>query len=179
MKKLIFVLLTVLGVFSADAASSVNYPYEVHFPRKIAYYGDIIELEDGSKWDIRYSHQKKTVKWRMSDTIAIELNTKNLENSWSFRLHNLTRDNYAMANLVLGPYYDTALWVAEMNFNAGALALGDGSVWEVLPADRGVMKGWRYNDTVMIGIDTTGSQARNILVNVNTMTYVSANCVAY
>jgi len=135
----------------------------------------MVKFDDGSVWKILRKRWESVKLWRNFDVIVIELNTKSRKKNYPFRLHNLTKDEYTKARIMVGPEYDTAYFIQSVDGKGQKIHLSDETVWHVAEGDWSVAEKWKFNDTIMVGVDTTGSGKCNFLINVNTMTYVFAD----
>lgn len=157
-----------------------------HHPVMISPLGDMVELEDGSKWGVYYGDRNKSYNWLTTDTIKITPN-KAWFSSYAFRLTNLNTGDSLEVNLigrpltVIDPYtltYQNRVIVAIDYFN-DELCLNDGSVWSISGFDSPVLNKWIVLDAIIIGHNDGffSSTRPNILINVETNSYVEARCV--
>lgn len=141
-----------------------------------------VELGNGSIWHIAPSDAYKISNnfWYTDDLIVI---TPNHEwfSSYMFRMHNQNTGVNVKCNLHLGPFYNGLLthWIIAINYYTQEIWLQDGSIWQVTGLDSSTFSNFCLNDTVIIGINDgfLSSTRPNILINVNTLTHVRANCI--
>lgn len=151
-----------------------------HNPYFVSIFGDQVELEDGSIWTVAGGDTYKTLNWYTSDLIVI---TPNHEwfSSYMFRMHNQNTNISVKCNLLLGPIYNGLFthWIIAINYYTQEIWLEDGSIWQVTGLDSSTFSKWLANDTMIIGVNDgfLSSSKPNILINVNTLTYVRANCI--
>ncbi len=151
-----------------------------HNPLVVSYLGDTVSLEDGSIWIVKASDRYKTLDWYTNDTIVITPN-----HSWfskfDYCLNNVNTGASVQVNLSLGPIYNGVYtyWITAIDYSRDQICLSDGSVWDISGFDHSVVKKWLPNDTIIVGIDdgVFNALTPNILINVNTLNYVSANCI--
>lgn len=151
-----------------------------HNPYFVSMFGDQVELEDGSIWTVSSGDSYKTLNWYTNDLIVI---TPNHEwfSSYMFRMHNQNTNVSVKCNLLFGPIYNGLFthWIIAINYYTQEIWLEDGSIWTVTGYDSSTFSKWLANDTVVIGVNDgfLSSSKPNILINVNTLTYVRANCI--
>lgn len=150
----------------------------MHRPIAVTVLGDIVTLEDGSEWIVKYSHRYKTLDWLASDSILV-LPNHAWFSSYYFRLVNQMTGADIEVNLLKGPIYNGVYthWIIAIDYLNCELCLEDGSIWKISSGDYGTMKKWLVNDTIILGInDSWLSSKPNILLNVNMLNYVSGIC---
>lgn len=151
-----------------------------HNPLVVSGFGDTVQLEDGSIWSVSASDAYKTLNWMTSDLIVI---TPNHEwfSSHLFRMTNQNTGVSIKVNMTLGPIYNGLYthWIVSINYYTDEIVLEDGSIWQVTGFDSSTFSKWLPNDTVVIGVNDgfLSTSKPNILINVNTLTYVRAKCV--
>ena len=146
-------------------------------PVSITLLGDEIELLDGSLWYIRPADRFKTIDWLVTDTIVLMQNTSWLS-SYDFVMVNLNTGDHVEVDMTMGPYYAGiyTYYIVAIDYFSDEILLNDGSVWDISLFDN--IGHWTVNDTVIIGINDAFSLFnQNILINVNTLDYVEANCI--
>lgn len=150
-----------------------------HNPYSVSYLGDYVVLEDGSGWSISSSDTYKTLNWLTSDLIVITANA-DWFSSYMFRMTNQNTGVSVKCNLSMGPIYNGVYthWIVGINYFTQEICLEDGSIWKVTGFDSSIFNTWLINDTIVIGVNDAflSSSRPNILINVNTLTYVRANC---
>lgn len=150
----------------------------MHRPIAVTVLGDIVTLEDGSEWIVKYSHRYKTLDWLASDSILV-LPNHAWFSSYYFRLVNQMTGADIEVNLLKGPIYNGVYthWIIAIDYLNCELCLEDGSIWKISSGDYSTMKKWLVNDTIILGInDSWLSSKPNILLNVNMLNYVSGIC---
>ncbi|CRX39269.1 cell envelope integrity protein TolA [Estrella lausannensis] len=150
----------------------------MHRPIAVTVLGDIVTLEDGSEWIVKYSHRYKTLDWLASDSILV-LPNHAWFSSYYFRLVNQMTGADIEVNLLKGPIYNGVYthWIIAIDYLNCELCLEDGSIWRISSGDYSTMKKWLVNDTIILGInDSWLSSKPNILLNVNMLNYVSGIC---
>ena len=155
-----------------------SHPGAHHWPIAVSPFGDEVTLEDGSVWKVKNSHRYRTLDWFSSDDIVIFANHQWFSNYY-YQLQNQTTGQYCNVNMQLGPIYNGAYtrWVYAIDYLNGEIILDDNSMWTIGSGSTKALKKWLLNDTVMIGINNAWfSPKPNILINVNVLDYVSADC---
>lgn len=166
------------------AAKSIYYtshPATFQHPTNISYYGNTIELTDGSVWSVSSSYAYMTTGWYATDLVVITPN-----HSWFSGYHymitNQSTGQSVPANLDLGPIapaYGSPYthWIASMDYLFHTIYLEDGSVWDMSIFDRNITDNWVPGDVVIIGVnDGYFSYSKpNILINVATLTHAAGS----
>lgn len=148
-------------------------------PISVSFLGDMVTLHDGSVWTVSTSDSYKTLNWLTSDLIILTSNS-DWFSSYMFRMTNQNTGVSVKCNMTLGPVYNGlyTYWIVAINYFTQEICLNDGSIWQVSGFDSSIFNNWLLNDTVMIGVNDKflSSSRPNILINVNTLTFVRANC---
>lgn len=145
----------------------------------IAPQADQVTLEDGSGWTIASADRHKIYNWLPSDFILITPNQEWFSNH-TFCLNNQTTGARVCCNMAIGPVYHGAYthWIVAIDRKKVAVWLEDGSYWSISWLDNSILNNWAVNDTVIIGINDgcyTDTKP-NILINVDTLTYLRGKC---
>lgn len=157
----------------------ISHPGAFYSPIYVSALGDKVELNDGSIWSVSSSDTFKTFNWLTSDLVIL---TPNHEwfSSYMFKMTNQNTGVSIKCNLTLGPIYNGLYthWITAINYYTQEIALEDGSIWKVTGFDSSVFSKWLVNDTIIIGVNDgfLSSSKPNILINVNTLTYVRSDC---
>ena len=150
-----------------------------HFALYITPLGDIVRLEDGSEWAVRFSDRNKTLDWYTSDRIVITSN-HDWFSSYDFKLNNENTGESIRVNLVTAPWYNGihTHWIVAIDYLHKQICLEDGSVWSISIWDDAELSRMALEDTIIIGTNDSWFQSTkpNILINVDTMEYVKARC---
>lgn len=147
-------------------------------PTAVSPDGRSVTLQDGSCWAIASSDAYKTHDWLASDTVLI-FPSHSWFSNYQYVLLNQQTGRTCKANLTLGPLYNGVHthWVVAVDYLTREIVLEDGSYWKIAGGDNKTLNKWLVNDTVMVGInDTWLSSYPNILINVNMLNYVEAEC---
>lgn len=153
-----------------------SHPGAYHFPVLL---GDVVELEDGSKWTVNPSQSLLTLTWYSTDVILIMPN-HSWTSSYEYALVNQRTGDYVEATitLFLHPLYHSVYnhRIVAIDDHLQWIWLEDGSIWSVLWVDYSTA--WQINDTVIIGHNDGlwSSSKPNILINANLKHYVRATC---
>lgn len=151
------------------------------FHRAIAvtFLGEQVTTEDGTVWNVASWDRWKTLNWFTTDTILVMQN-KYYFSSYKFMLVNQNTGDQVEVNMGLGPLYAGVYthWVIAVDYLNCEVYLEDGSVWQIDSFDYGVINKWLINDTVIIGVNESGSLFHpNILINVNMVNYARGICL--
>lgn len=145
----------------APNALVMMHPYAIT-PR-----GNMIELVDGSVWQIDRKRDRRKVRtWSLWDHVAIESSQFFI---WTtFNLVNYTRGESAEVSMTSGPTYEGSAshWVAQCDERGRYVVLEDGSTWSFLKPS---FEDWRANDAVVLGLakDSSGGYVY-MLINTRT-----------
>ncbi|MFV0340285.1 MAG: hypothetical protein ACK5MA_06640 [Parachlamydiaceae bacterium] len=163
----------------ASAVYYATYPGIFYSPVTLSYMGDYVTLNDGSGWTISSSDSYKTMNWLTSDLLVITPNHSFLS-SYMFKMTNQNTGVSVKCNLTVGPIYNGIYthWIVGINYFTQDIYLENGSIWNVSGLDSSIFSQWLINDTIILGVnDGYFSTSRPyILINVNTLTHVRANC---
>ena len=152
-------------------AFSVNsyYPVNWHWVNLVAAFGDLVEFEDGSQWNISPSDWYKAQAWRPSDALVITPMTNPFSPNEVY-IKNKTTNTTVEAKLSdVGPVAFGAhtRWIVEKDFS-GRIRLNNGTVWVIHPFDHYLLSQWLKNDTIILGLsDSWFTNYDTILINVN------------
>lgn len=155
-----------------------THPAVYQNPVSISFFGDSIELMDGSLWTVSSSDAYKATSWYSSDLLVITPN-----HSWfsfySFRLTNQSTGESVAANLTLGPiapgYGRYTHWIVAMDYYYNIVYLEDNSVWDMSSFDSNIVNQWAVGDVVMIGVNDgwlSGSKP-NVLINLAMLNFAA------
>lgn len=140
-----------------------------HHINAISMLGDTIEIEDGSIWSIHSWDSHKTKEWKKGHTVFI---TKNgWWGSCKYRLHNQNTKNSIRVDMSLQPLFNgvNTHWITDIDLDIRLVWLEDGSIWKIDRSEMQMLKTWKINHTVIIGINNNwfaGSYS-NTLINVD------------
>lgn len=181
--------LTNLGLFGLGGASTYTTFHQGawHFATGVSGSGNHVFLEDGSGWMIAASDASKTLDWMGDDVIMVV--PAPWYSYYGYVLFNNDTQVHVYADLKEKPseYNIYSLWITAINPEAGTLTLSDKTVWTVpYNYDRNLMKEWRLDQKVLIGINGADSwldkwitkKAPNILISVESGIdgYIKAKC---
>lgn len=157
-----------------------THPGAFYNPVVISAFGDTVELHDGSIWSIASGDSYKTLNWLVTDSVVITAN-HDWFSTYYFRMTNQETGVSVKCNIVLGPIYNGlhTHWIVAIDYLTKEIFLEDGTRWSATAWDASTFNNWLPNDTIMIGINdgSRSSNFPNILINVNTLTYLRAICL--
>lgn len=153
-----------------------SHPGAYHSPFGISYYGDSVELEDGSVWTVYHGDMYKVQNWIATDVLVITPN-HTWFSAYNYKITNQSTGEAVVANMYLGPIYNSIYthWILAIDYYYNNVYLEDGSVWSMSSFDSGTVSRWMVNDTVIIGVNDgwLSSSRPNILINVNMLNHAS------
>ena len=132
-----------------------------------------LHLNDGSIWAVWYEDVYKMSYWLATDWIVISRN-HSLFSSYDFKLTNQNTGESVLANLHMGPLYDSFYrrWIIAIDDYSNLVYLDDGSVWNMSLFDASTIYEWSVGHTVIIGVSDSFFNP-NFLLNVDLMTSAS------
>lgn len=148
---------------------SVYYPASCHWMMKVSAFGDSLEIEDGSVWEINSKDGSTALKWKMKDPLTITQNSRWFSKH-NYKVVNTTNSQSIEVNLKLGPYENGqyTYYITFMDRRKGEVGLTDGSNWEICKRDVATFRNWREGQAVIIGVNSGWESSYNILlINVN------------
>ncbi len=147
----------------------VNFPISCHWLNWTSADGRVIQIEDGSKWEIAPSDAYVTYSWRSDDAIFITPITSWFY-SYDYYITNRSNNTYVKANLLDGPIAFGSLshWIVNVDAYQGHVYLENQSVWCVDPSDVYLLRDWAPNDHIIMALhDSRFSSYDQVLINVN------------
>lgn len=166
------------------AAKSLYYtthPAAYQNPVAVSFFGDTVELMDGSVWGVAPSDAYKTVYWSPTDLVIITPN-HSWFSAYAFRLTNQNTCESVEVNLHLGPiapmygsYYTH--WIVAIDYYHNFVYLEDGSIWNMSSFDSQVVNQWVTGDVVIIGVNDgwLSSLKPNVLINVAMVNFAAGS----
>jgi hypothetical protein len=158
-----------------------SHPGAYQNPVSISFYGDNIELTDGSVWIVSHSDSHKTLNWYTTDLLIITPN-HSIFSSHAYRITNQTTGQSVAVNLSLGPIappYGSSYthWIVGIDYYYNVIYLEDGSRWNMSSFDHGIVNQWVIGDVVIIGVNDgwLSFSNPNILINVATLDFAAGN----
>lgn len=148
-----------------------------HWTNSFINFGELIELEDGSKWSVAKTDIYKISFWQIHDHVIITPN-RNWFSFHKYCLANQTRESIVEASFNHGPipFGPHTHWVVALDKYGGHVFLEDGSSWKVSHEDWQFFDKWLINDFVILGYnDSWFSPYAYILINVNQEHHVLVN----
>lgn len=149
-----------------------SHPSAYQHPVAISYFGESVELMDGSVWTVASSDAYKVTNWLTTDLLIITPNHSWFSN-YGFRLTNQNTGDSVAVNLSLGPIapmYNSFYthWIVGIDYYYNIIYLEDGSVWNMSGFDREIIDQWINGDVVIIGVNDgwLSSSNPNVLINV-------------
>lgn len=119
-----------------------------------------IRLEDGSQWSCGVDDALSLRNWRAQDDVEIAPNSSFFTpHDYKFILINKTVNSSIIVNMVAPPNPTNTYThkVQRIEYDSGMVYLMNGharqSRWEVHPRDKELIKGWKVQDILFVGID--------------------------
>lgn len=169
-----------LAPLASKSIYYTSHPAAYQYANSIAFFGETVELNDGSIWSISSNDTYKTASWYTTDLIIITPNHSWLS-SYGFCLTNQTTGEVASANLSIGPalpgygYYTN--WITNIDYYYNIVYLQDGSKWNMSSFDSSTVYQWVIGDVVIIGVNDgfLSSSKPNVLINVAMLNYAAGH----
>lgn len=153
-----------------------GYSYAEHYVNSTSCYGEQVELEDGSVWQISCCDRYKVYDWHHRDPVTVTQNTSWFS-SYAYRLINQFTGSSVEANLYLGPVINGLYthYINYIDYGYGSIMLTDGSRWYISSRDLSIFRYWALDDTVIIGTNSGWDGSCDaILINVTMNNFVRA-----
>ena len=156
-----------------------------HFPSE----GNLIELDDHSRWIFDFNDAHIIRYWQPSDQIVIspKENCYLWGSNFDYVLTNQGTGTSVNVNPYLGPVEGgvRTTWIEGIDFNNGRVYLKNGegvsSVWEISNNDIDLFEDWRPGNALIIGVNNSWlwwfSSFNFIIINVNHNHYVRARMI--
>lgn len=186
--QLFFTFSTLTLLFSAQSAIShtINSYYSLnnirshsgHILTDITSQGDLLQIEDGSYWNIPRSDFSTIYNWRAGDHLHITPNPF-FFSYYTYAIQNISTGTFVLANLSIGPIANGIYthWITGLNPSSGQVVLENGTLWKIYGSqwDMNQFVKWAIGDTLIIGSnDRDYYSHESILINVNLNHYVRA-----
>lgn len=140
---------------------------------------DQFQVEDGSTWSTYPGDRHKMSAWNtFHDLVFVQ--GQDEFGSYMFKVINTSMKNSTVeVNMILGPIYRGLYTYHIIAIYPGdrKVVLSDYSQWDMSRWDKDVFKKWDIGQTIVIGLNdgSLTSFNPNILINVETLTYVRAS----
>ena len=150
-----------------------------HWATNVSFFGDAVELEDGSIWKVYFGDAYKTLGWLTSDRIYIKPNDEYFS-IYDYKIVNVTTEQVVKANLSVGPHIFGVftLDIVATDFFADRIILSDGTSWNISSFDSDITDSWLVGDIIIVGVNESGYLSvfnPYILINVNINDYARAS----
>lgn len=128
------------------------HPYAIHKPSHITLKGDLITLDDGSVWSVRYEHHYLVQNWLGSDPIVLVPNRKWFA-YYRYKLMNTITEDKVEALMLVAPHYNgkNSHWIVAIDYLNRQICLEDGTIWQAGRSSSSILNGWEINQTVIVG----------------------------
>jgi hypothetical protein len=169
-----------------------THPMASHGVYKTSALFDVVELNDGSVWNVWYSADRSVVgRWQyMNDQVIICPGTLFDPTDYllvSQRTGEQVPVKLVEMEIIAGDptFHGQRLWIYSMNYIFDLacncfyyeIRLNDGSLWEVDTRDSYLCSYMNPGDVVIVGVDEKfGASTYNILIHFNSLEYVHADC---
>jgi len=153
-------------------------PCASHWISELSPLSDTLVMEDGSIWQISPSDRALLSGWKKNDLIVIT--QSGYFSGYTYKIMNKSVNNAVAANLglgsIIGGKYSHR--IVEINPFIGEILLENGFHWRVPSSDVVLLRDWKINDTIIVGINTRFfSSGEFILIDVEVNNYVKTNLV--
>ena len=171
------------GCFLNPSLQSLPYslPCGSHFVAGVDLGSGILELEDGSQWQISRQNIRQLHGWsRECLEVPVEITPNYCSNSYTYCITHEDTGSCAKANLIKAPRRDnpyavTILAIDKNRYNFGTIHLSNGTSWHVNFRELEGIRHWYLDDLIIIGKNTEWfSWNSHILINIHTNTFVRA-----
>lgn len=155
---------------------TVYFPSGMHCLLSVSAFGDMLDIEDGSRWKISPYDAAKVANWGAQDPIIITQNHRWFS-QYSYRIINQATGGILEANLFLGPFKDGPYtrYITSMDMLRGEIVLNDLTRWQVSVLDANEFREWLLYDAVIIGYNSGwDSDCQGLLINVNKNQHIRA-----
>lgn len=163
---------------SSYSTDYTSHPGAYHRIYDMTFMGDLIELDDGSIWEVCFDDLYKSSYWRLDEKIVITPN-HNWFSSHEFVLTNKVTGEAVEVDLVReSTEHLESRYILAIDYKYHTLFLDDLSTWDISAFDDAIMREWRVKHSIIIGVnDGWMSTTRpNILINGHTRTYARGVC---
>lgn len=121
--------------------------------------GALLELKDGSIWEISPLYTYLTSAWQKGETVEFEKSRNYL---YKFTIRNVNRSEVADCNMKEAPsptgekkpespeYYKGSVPMLNIDNMGEIMQLSDGTSWKIAPVDTFKAKNWHSNDRIRI-----------------------------
>jgi|GEM_PF-3096011 len=134
----------------------------------------ILEIEDGSLWEINPNEGLKMASWSEDLTIEISQN-QNAQSIYNFFIIDDATGDQVEANLISGPKDDSPHARHITRLFKDGLVLNDKSLWQISSLDSKIFSKWHVRDAVILGNDRQGDlEERVLLINTTKNNFVRA-----
>lgn len=165
-----------LPKYLLTSACGYYLPDYTHWLSNIGPNGHLIDMEDGTRWEIASGDIYRLNSWRLNDPIVVTPNYSWFS-SGDFYITNQNTNTSVRADLVVSPiaFGPYSHWIIGIDHNAGRVYLENGTSWTMSSGDYFVYRTWEVNDHIIIGYnDSFLSAYDRILINFNMDSYVRA-----
>lgn len=154
----------------------VYFSQGMHCVSAVDAFGNSLELEDGSVWQISPYDAPKVAHWKSQDPILITQNHRWFS-KYNYRLINQTTGAVLESNLHLGPIKNGIYtrYIMSIDLSRGEVVLSDHTRWQISSLDECSFQDWMLYDAVIIGYNSGwDSNSEGLLINVNMNQWVRA-----
>lgn len=149
----------------------------IYYASNIEVRGQSIELHNGAIWKVDASSVDTVAQWQKNDPIVIYPSSLECYSRHKFYLYNQRTDDYAYANLSMGPFADHIANYRIYNVNIGSETVfttnhrNTKMEWLIDPADKETIKKWKIDQSILIASNNTflsglSSNSPYILINI-------------
>lgn len=165
-----------LGQLMKAQFNDEEYLYRIHndayyYPTAVSATGDIVQLNDGSRWSVHPYQRKAVLYWVQSDLIFIKPKSSCFS-MYSYVLQNRTTQEAIEVNLIGSPVPTGAYtrWIINIDPYKKLIQLNDDTIWQIDPNDYAFNK-WQIGHRLLIGVNNYWRIAKYPHVLINTSLY--------
>ncbi|MBI3236488.1 MAG: hypothetical protein HYZ48_02095 [Chlamydiales bacterium] len=142
-----------ISFFKQDPLKATYQRMNFHWLAYVSEKGRLLQLEDGSYWEVTSSDRYVLNYWEMEDQLVITPNY-NLFSPGDYFITNKTDNTYVRANLHTGPemFGPHSHWIIAIDHTSGHITLENGTTWCVYSNDQRIFSDWEVNDHIIIGL---------------------------
>ncbi|WP_068467757.1 hypothetical protein [Candidatus Protochlamydia phocaeensis] len=153
-----------------------DYLYRIHsdsyyYPVAVSGSGDVVQLNDASKWSVHPYQRHIVMHWVQSDLIFIKPKASCFS-MYSYVLQNRTTQEAVEVNLIGSPIPTGAYthWIVNIDPYKKLIQLNDDTIWQIDPNDYAFNK-WQIGHRLIVGVNNYWRIAKYPHILINTSLY--------
>jgi len=156
------------GFYTSNQFMFKLMPEAAHILEAVDPFGDRIEFDDGTTWNISLEDRWEVSLWLPLDIVYVT-QSDYMSNSHAYMIINESRGTAVYAARLGKPYiWPYAKEIFDMDSILDRILLNDGTIWNIAWIDDSIFKRWLPGDRVIIGINSGHDSYRYpyLLINV-------------